>query len=72
MKLLLSDDIYRVQILIGSQMVQLWFLAYPFMREYPIWMVDMRDLKDKLAGGEWEMQSGGSSVSTWQRKESVE
>lgn len=72
MKLELTDNIYRVQVLIGSQVVQLWYSAYPFLREYPIWMVDMRDLRDKLAGEEWEVQSSGSSVTTWDRKEQVD
>lgn len=72
MKLELTNDIYRVQILIGSQVVQLWFSAVPFLREYPIWMVDMRDLRDKLAGEEWEVESGGSSVTTYNRKEQID
>lgn len=72
MKLELTDNIYKVQILVGSQVVQLWFSAYPFLREYPIGMVDMRDLRAKLAGEEWEVSSANNSVTTWRRKESID
>lgn len=67
MKIQITDNVYRVQVLMGSEVVQLWYPAYPFMREYSIRDVDMVDLRAQLDSEEWEVRAN-NSVTTYNRK----
>lgn len=70
MKIEINDKVYRVQILMGSQIVQLWYPAYPFVREYEINMVDMVDLRSKLTEDNWTA-TAYNGVTRYDRKEQV-